>query len=78
MKKIIVNEKEITTNLGENGAYTLVKGDDLPNYRMQLPNFRESDEEFLKRLVSYGYTRIRFARVTTMVRGFHKTIAYCR
>ena len=34
MKKILVDGKEITTNYGEKGMYTLVTGDNLPNYEL--------------------------------------------
>ena len=79
MRKIEVNGKVITTNYGESGADTIVRGDNLPNYRMEVKNScMESDKEFLERLVSYGYTRIRFACVSTRVRGIHSTFAYCR
>lgn len=78
MKKIIINGKEITTNYGENGADTIVAGNDLPNYRMAIKNScMESDYEFVERLSKY-YSRIRLAKVTTMVRGIYDTIAYCR
>ena len=79
MRKIIVNEKEVITNYGENGMYTVVVGNDLPNYTMELKkDIRETDEEFLERLVEKGYTRIRFALTTTRVRGYYNSIAYCR
>lgn len=78
MKKILVEGKEITTNYGEKGMNTLVTGDDLPNYELHTKNSKESIERFLKRLVSYGYTRIRFAEVATRIRNFHDVVAYCR
>lgn len=78
MRKIMVDGKEITTNYGERGASTLVTGDDLPNYELFVKDFKESTEQFLKRLVSYGYTRIRFAEVSTRIRNFHDVVAYCR
>ena len=78
MKKIIVDGKDITTNYCEKGMETLVPGDDLPNYELYTKNTKESNEQFLKRLVSYGYTRIRFAEVATRIRNFHDVIAYCR
>lgn len=77
MKKIVINGKEITTNYGESGADTIVAGNYLPNYYMCLKDFGESDEEFFERLCKY-YSRIRFAMVTTAIRGCYKTIAYCR
>lgn len=78
MRKIMVDGKEIITNYGERGASTLVTGDDLPNYEFYTKNFKESNEQFLKRLVSYGYTRIRFAEVSTRIRNFHNVVDYCR
>ena len=78
MRTIEVLGKEITTNYRETGSDTIVAGNDLPNYTMVLAKFAESDKAFLERLVSYGYTRIRIARVSTRVRGIHDTIAYCR
>lgn len=78
MKKIEIKGKEITTNFGENGMFTVVAGNNLPNYTMELPMFRETDSQFLERLVDKGYTRIRFAQTTTKVKGYHDTIAYCR
>lgn len=78
MRKIIINGKEITTNLGESGANTIVAGNKLPNYYMCLKDScRETDEEFVERLSHY-YSRIRLAQVTTAIRGLYKTIAYCR
>lgn len=78
MRKIIIDGKEITTNYKEKGAERLVEGDNLPNYDMYSKNFKENNEEFLKRLVKMGYTRIRFAETSTSIRGFHNVIAYCR
>ena len=78
MKKIEINGKEVTTNFGENGMHTLVVGNDLPNYRMELMNDMETVQQFLERLVDKGYTRIRFAETSTRIKGYHKTIAYCR
>lgn len=78
MRKILVDGKEITTNYGEKGMNTLLTGDDLPNYVLCTKNSKESNEQFFKRLVSQGYTRIRFAEVTTRIRNFHDVVAYCR
>lgn len=78
MRKITVDGKEIVTNYGEKTMHNLVSGDDLPNYDLCLKDFRESNEDFLKRLISYGYTRIRFGEVSTRIRGFHDIVAYCR
>lgn len=78
MKKMIVNGKTITTNFGESGARTIVKGNDLPNYRTEIARRAETEEQFLERLVARGYSRIRFAEVATRITGFHDLIAYCR
>lgn len=78
MKKIVINGREIRTNLGEPGSETIVPGNNLPNRVMMIANFAESDEEFVSRLVEYGYTTIRLAKVSTMVRGIHDTVAYCK
>lgn len=78
MKKILVDGKEITTNFGEKGMNTIVTGDDLPYYELHTKNFKESNDKFFKRLVSQGYTRIRFAEVSTRIRNFHDVVAYCR
>lgn len=78
MRKIIIDGKKIITNYGESGAMTLVTGDDLPNYELYTKRNKETDEEFFNRLVSYGFTRIRFAEVATFIKGFHDTVAYCR
>lgn len=78
MRKILVDGKEIITNFDEKGMDTLVTGNNLPNYDLYCRESKENNEEFLKRLVSYGYTRIRFAEVTTRIRGFHDVVAYCR
>lgn len=78
MKKIEINGKEVTTNFGEKGMHTLVVGNDFPNYIMELMDNRETTKQFFERLVDKGYTRIRFAEISTRIKGYHKTIAYCR
>lgn len=78
MRKIIVDGKEITTNYREKTMHNLVSGNDLPNYDFYTKYFRESNEDFFKRLISYGYTRIRFGEVSTKIKGIHDTVAYCR
>ncbi len=78
MRKILIDGKAITTNYGEKGMNTLVAGNEIPKYELYNKKFNESNEEFLKRLVSHGYTRIRFAEVSTGIRNFHNVIAYCR
>jgi hypothetical protein len=78
MTKMIINGKEILTNLGESGADAIVAGNCLPTRAMVICGFRESDREFVERCVRMGYTRVRLARVTTAVRGYYDTIAYCK
>lgn len=74
MKKIIINGREITTNLGEN--YSMGNGNDTATMRVMVKtSFRESDEDFVKRLASYGYTRITLKLATTAVRGYYDTYA---
>lgn len=75
---MVINDKEIVTNLGENGANTIVAGNNLPNYTICVKNsYSESDEEFVERLSKF-YSRIRLARTTTRIRGIYDTFAYCR
>lgn len=78
MRKIIVDGKEITTNYGEKTMNNLVSGDELQNYDMYGKKYKETNEDFFKRLIGYGYTRIRFGEVSTRIRGFHDVVAYCR
>lgn len=78
MRKIIVDEKEIVTNYGEKTMDNLVSGDDLPDYILYTKNHGESTQDFFKRLIEYGYTRIRFGEVTTRIKGFHDVVAYCK
>lgn len=78
MRKIIVDGKEIITNYGEKTMNNLVSGDELPNYDMYGKKYKETNEDFFKRLIDYGYTRIRFGEVSTRIRGFHDVVAYCR
>lgn len=78
MRKILVDGKEITTNYGEKTMNNLVSGNDLPNYVFYRKKHNETSKEFFMRLVSYGYTRIRFGEVSTRIRGFHDVVAYCK
>lgn len=78
MRKILVDGKEIVTNYNEKTMENLVSGDDLPNYDFYTKYSNESKKDFLKRLISYGYTRIRFGEVSTRIRGFHEIVAYCK
>lgn len=78
MRKIIIDGKQIVTNYGEKTMGNLVSGNDLPNHDMYMRKSRETNEDFFKRLVEYGYTRIRFGEVSTRIRGFHDVVAYCQ
>ena len=78
MRKIIIDGKQIVTNYGEKTMNNLVSGNDLPNHDMYMRKSRETNEDFFKRLVEYGYTRIRFGEVSTRIRGFHDVVAYCQ
>lgn len=78
MRKIIIDGKEIVTNYGEKTMGNLVSGNDLPNYVLESMKFRETKEDFFKRLIEHGYTRIRFGEVSTRIKGFHDVVAYCR
>lgn len=86
MKKMTINGKEINTNYGQ--TYYLCDGNNKNGYRIQLRNWvlddgakykrPETEEEMLERLVSYGYTTIRFAETSTAVRGIHDLFAYAK
>lgn len=74
MRKMIIDGREITTNLGEN--YSIGNGNDTATMRVMIKDsFRESDEDFVKRLASYGYTRITLKLATTAIRGYYSTYA---
>lgn len=77
MRKMIINGVEINTNYGEKSAERLVSGDDIDGYEFYSRHDRESNEEFLKRLIGYGYRKIRFGEVSTRIRNFHEVVAYC-
>lgn len=74
MKKIIINGKEITTNLG--GNYSIGDGNDTATMEVKIKtNDQETDEEFVKRLAGMGYTKITLKYATTRVRGYYNTYA---
>lgn len=75
MKEMIINGKTIKTNYRDSG-YSI--GNGIHNGSIICSDFRESNKEFLERLVNKGYTRIVFYEETTRVRGFHKIYAVCR
>ena len=77
MKKIIINGKEITTNLG--GNYSIGNGNDTATMVLKIKTSeQETDEEFVKRLAEMGYTKITLKYATTCVRGYYKTYALCK
>ena len=84
MKKMEIKGKVVTTNLNTSGADTLVDGNDKNGLKMILPhnvglNAWCSDKDFVNAIVEkYGFNYIRLAKVSTMVRGLHDTIAYCK
>lgn len=74
MKKIIINGREITTNLG--GNYSVGNGESTATMELKVKtDCRETDEEFVKRLAEKGYTKITLKYATTCVRGYYKTYA---
>ena len=76
MKKMV---ESVKTNYGEWKSYSLCDGNNREGWTMQLKkSCGETDKEFFKRLVSYGYTTISFYEVSTRIRGLHETIAYCK
>lgn len=73
MKKIIVNGKEIKTNI-HNANYPRLKD----SMNVKPVPFGMSEEKFLEQLVEEGYTTITFYYMTTRVKGYHNTYANCR
>ena len=77
MKKIIINGKEITTNLG--GNYSIGNGENTKTMELKIKTSdQETDEDFVKRLAGMGYTRITLKYATTRVRGYYNTYALCK
>ncbi len=76
MRKVMVRDYEVTTNLG--GNYTLCDGEDKKTMTLVCQkNFRESDKEMLERLAPF-YKRVSFYYVTTAVRGYYELVAYVK
>lgn len=74
MKKIIINGREITTNLGEN--YSFGNGNNTATMSVRIKrDLRETDREFVERLAKAGYTHITLKLSTTSVRGYYDTYA---
>lgn len=70
---------EIKTNYKKGRySYPMCNGEERNGYTMKLREFRESIDDFYKRLVESGYTTISFYEVSTRVRGLHNTIAYVK
>lgn len=67
MQKFVVNGKTIKTNYGAI-VYPWYDG----NGRKYCPVRNEADYEAFDRLVDAGYTYIRFAEMTTRIRGYHE------
>lgn len=77
MKKVIIEGREITTNLGS-GPYSIGNGKSATMTIERKKDLWETDDEFVARLVKKGYTRITLKYETTRVRGYHKTFAMCK
>ena len=78
MHKMVVNSREITTNYGEESMYAMHSGNPGKTQRLFIKRNDETTEQFLERLANSGYKKIRFARVSTNVIGWHHEIALCR
>lgn len=77
MKKIIINGKEITTNLG--GDYSIGNGNATATMNVFTKrDIYESDEEFVERLAGMGYTHITLKYSTTSIRGYYHTYALAK
>lgn len=75
-KTVRVNGVEVVTNYGS--RYSLDNGNGRKTMDLHSKGLFESDEKFLARLVKQGYKKISFFYVTTSVRGYYNTIAYCK
>ena len=76
MKTIEINGVEVRTNLG--GKYPFSDGSSKKTMVMELPNWGESDERMLHRLVKAGYKTVTFYYMATRVKGYYDLIAFCR
>ena len=86
MRKMIIKGREVNTNFGSD--YPFDSGNGRKTMDMHTPNWynkegqtykiRETPAEMLERLAGYGYTKITFYNVSTAVRGYYDTIAYCK
>ena len=80
MREMIVNGHRVVTNYpgGWNG-YPICNGNGKKTMSMHLAkDCRETDEQMLERLAAAGYKRITFYETTTMVKGCHNLIAFCK
>lgn len=76
MRKMEIDGVEITTNFSTCYAYPMGDGNDKKTYRYA--GHVIGGKADLEHFVHRGYRTIRFENVTTMVRGFHQTIAYVK
>ena len=74
MKKLIIDGKEITTNLG--GNYPIGDGNNTATMGV-IPQHdaRQTDREFVEELAKRGYKRITLKHCTTCVRGYYRLYA---
>lgn len=74
MRKIIIDGKEITTNLG--GNYSIGDGNNTATMEvMPQLDMRQTDREFVEELAKRGYKRITLKYATTRVRGYYNLYA---
>lgn len=78
MKTMFINGKEIKTNYNKQGNYTINNEGSYRYSTYSLEYGKETELEFLERLVEMGYTTITFRRSTTSIRGYYKTYAVVR
>lgn len=74
MKKMNIDGKEITTNLGSN--YSIGDGNNTATMEVILQyDARQTDREFVEELAKRGYKRITLKYATTCVRGYYSLYA---
>lgn len=76
MEKLIINGKEIKTNINGNKNGDFPKLPDSMN-AMRVPSGM-TFEQFLNERVKEGYTTITFYYTSTTIRGWHNYYAKCR
>lgn len=78
MTTLIINDHEVKTNWKPGrGSFPVCDGNGRDGWTMCLVQFGESVDEALHRLGKH-YNRVSFYEVTTCVKGYHKTIAFCK